>query len=220
LKPPTPIMGDIIVEQEPDISSKPLAPIIMRQVPPPENQKEGEIIYRELPPAPPKMVDRQIVKIPGKKLPPPPRKLIVEILPPLPTKPQPVILERWLTPKPVKRRVVYERAPPIPQQKLNEKPEIVINKKYFFINASDLGIKNQNEKNIDVLLEGLAKQKLSNSQKNHKKHKSNRRQAERANKKDLSRSFSKSIIKYNNNKNNTANYFWGNSNYAPIALNV
>lgn len=186
LKPPTPIIGDIIVEQEPDIISKPQAPIILRQIPHPEKQKEEELVYRELPPIPPKKIERQVVKIPGKKLPPPPRKVIVEILPQVPSKPRPVILERWLTPKPVKRRVIYERAPPIPQQKLNDKPEIIINKKYYFINSSELEVKN--EKDIDKLLESMAVTSSKPGQIDHSKDR--RRQTEKASKKETPRSLS------------------------------
>ena len=50
-----------------------------------------------------------------KQLPPPPRKVVIERLPPLPSKPQPLIVERWLPYRPsCKRRVIFQTAPPDP----------------------------------------------------------------------------------------------------------
>jgi len=36
-----------------------------------------------------------VITISGQNVEPPPRKVIIEKLPPLPPKPQPVIIERW-----------------------------------------------------------------------------------------------------------------------------
>jgi hypothetical protein len=47
-------------------------------------------------------------------LPPPPRKVVIERLPPLPCKPQAIIAERWLPYTAVKRRVIFQGAPPDP----------------------------------------------------------------------------------------------------------
>ena len=54
------------------------------------------LIVREHPPAPPPSYPTKIITIPGKSVEPPPRKVIIEKLAPLPSKPQPVIIERWL----------------------------------------------------------------------------------------------------------------------------
>ncbi len=48
-------------------------------------------------------------------MPPAPRKVVIERLAPLPCKPQSVIVERWLPyTENIKRRVVFQRAPPDP----------------------------------------------------------------------------------------------------------
>jgi len=121
------------------------------------------VYYREAPPAAPRKIEPLIVRIPGKKLPPPPRKVIIEILPKIPTKPQPIILERWLTPKPVKRRVVYEKGSSNQNQETkSDKPEIIVNKKYYFIDEH-IGLKNENE--IDGLVDKLAKSSKLNKNK-------------------------------------------------------
>ena len=61
------------------------------------------------------MLGRKLITISGKQLPPPPRKVVIERLPPLPTKPQPLIVERWLPYRPTcKRRVIFQHAPPDP----------------------------------------------------------------------------------------------------------
>jgi hypothetical protein len=51
-----------------------------------------------------------VIVISGKRLPPPPRKVIVERLPQLPTKPQTVLVERWLPYQQPKRRVIFQAA--------------------------------------------------------------------------------------------------------------
>ena len=53
------------------------------------------LIVREHPPAPPQSYPTTVITIPGKTVEPPPRKVIIEKLAPLPSKPQPIIIERW-----------------------------------------------------------------------------------------------------------------------------
>lgn len=188
LKPKSPQPpGDIVIVEEPSIPGKELTPLVIRQVPTPTKEVSEEIFYREAPPDPPKKVEPLIVKIPGKKLPPPPRKVIIEILPKIPTKPRPILLERWLTPKPVKRRVIFEKAPVIPTSSLNEKPEVVVNKKYYYIDTiEEMGTnRHPNSKEIDMLVNDLAR---SQSQKDKNKR-------TRSKNKQISRSFSASLVR-------------------------
>lgn len=158
LKPPTPSPGAIFIDELPSIPAPELPPIILRQKPQSDHQSEKEVYYREMPPRAPKKIEPVTVRIPGKNMPPPPRKVIIEILPKIPTKPQPILLERWLTPKPVKRRVVYERTPVMLSRQQFESsdqaPEVIINKKYYFIDAR---VDMKNEKHIDLLVDKMAK---------------------------------------------------------------
>ncbi len=168
LKPPTPPVEDIIIDEVP-APTRELPPIIIRQDQRYSQEEPREVYYREAPPEAPKKLEPVVVRIPGKKLPPPPRKVIIEILPKIPTKPQPIILERWLTPKPVKRRVVYEKGSVNKnEEEVNsKKPEVIINKKYYFIDDRK-GLKN--EKQIDGLVDKLAKSnKLKNKTSTEKK---------------------------------------------------
>ena len=50
------------------------------------------------------------ITISGKRLSPPPRKVVIERLAPLPSKPQNVIVERWLPYGEVKRRVIFNKS--------------------------------------------------------------------------------------------------------------
>ena len=81
------------------------------------------------------------MKIEGKKIPPPPRKVIIERLPTLPSKPQSIIIERWLPYKPIKRKVIYQRATDKVTPKTKnvivqwETPNITVKKEF-----KDLGI--------------------------------------------------------------------------------
>lgn len=164
-------MDDIIINKEADTQAPEAPPIVIRQVPEQKQEPESEVFYREVPPKPPKKVEKLIVKIPGKRLPPPPRKVIIEIVPEIPEGPPPILLERWLTPKPVKRRVIFERSPVIPAQVLNNKPEVVINKKYYYIDSKDVDLKkiNSTEKvsnddvEIKVIKEKKSKKKSTSS---------------------------------------------------------
>ena len=74
-------------------------------------------------------------------MPPPPRKVVIERLAPLPSKPQSVIVERWLPYNDnLKRRVVYQRPPPDPVvvKPRNviiqwEAPTVVVKKDYKYL---------------------------------------------------------------------------------------
>lgn len=114
LKPPTPSPpGDIIIEQESNITSQPAPPLVIRQPPPPPEESEP-IIIREAPPQPPPQIPPRKITIKGKRLPPPPRKVVIEKFEQLPPKPQQVLIERWLPYIPQKRRVIFQAAPPDP----------------------------------------------------------------------------------------------------------
>lgn len=115
LKPPTPPSpGEIIIKLEPNIQAPPAPPLIIRQQPP-RPSSPAPLVIREEPPKPPTTPGRKLIRISGKKLPPPPRKVVIERLAPLPAKPQSVIIERWLPyQENLKRRVIFQRAPPDP----------------------------------------------------------------------------------------------------------
>ena len=74
------------------------------------------IIIREKPPAMPSNHGPKKIVIQRKPVPPPPRKVVIERLAHLPSKPQHVIIERWLPYKKQKRRVIFHD---------NKKPEQV-----------------------------------------------------------------------------------------------
>lgn len=96
LKPPTPrATGDITIRQECDMRLPKAPPIILRSVPsePPAPQT---LVLREAPPPQPAEISSKVISICGKTLPPPPRRLIVENLGRLPSKPQPIVIEKWL----------------------------------------------------------------------------------------------------------------------------
>lgn len=110
LKPPTPPPpGEILIQQEVNVMEPPAPPLVIRQQPP-RPVTPPPLIVREVPPQPPPIIGRKIITISGKKMPPPPRKVIIERLPPLPSKPQSVIIERWLPYRPIKRKVIFQRA--------------------------------------------------------------------------------------------------------------
>ena len=69
---------------------------------------------REAPPLAPTPIGRKLITISGKRLPPAPRKVVIERLAQLPAKPQSVLIERWLPYSQVKRRVIFQSAPPDP----------------------------------------------------------------------------------------------------------
>ena len=114
LRPPTPpAPGEIVITQEQNILTPPAPPLIIRQQPARPETPEP-LVIREAPPNPPSPVGRKIITISGKRLPPPPRKVIIERFAELPAKPQSVLIERWLPYAEVKRRVLFQPAPPDP----------------------------------------------------------------------------------------------------------
>ena len=114
LRPPTPpAPGEIVITQEENILTPPAPPLVIRQQPVRPHTPEP-LVIREAPPIPPKQVGRKLVTISGKRLPPPPRKVVIERLAQLPAKPQSVLIERWLPYADVKRRVIFQAAPPDP----------------------------------------------------------------------------------------------------------
>jgi hypothetical protein len=114
LRPPTPpAPGDIVIIQEPNTRTSPDPPLVIRQQPARPITPEP-LVIREAPPQPPPAIDRKLITISGKRLPPPPRKVIIERLANLPPKPQAVLVERWLPYTQLKRRVIFQAAPPDP----------------------------------------------------------------------------------------------------------
>ena len=114
LRPPTPpIPGEILITQEPGIFFTPAPPIILRQQPP-KPQTPEPLIIREAPPMAPEPIGSKLITISGRRLPPPPRKVFIERLAQLPSKPQSVLIERWLPYTQYKRRVIFQPAPPDP----------------------------------------------------------------------------------------------------------
>lgn len=107
LKPPPPCVGDLIIEQMPDVYQKPLPPIWIR-----ERQdvaaRMPDQVYREKP----RILDcvpDAIVKVDGKVHPAPPRQIIVERMPKLEAKPGDIYVERWLGIPKLKRLVKYKK---------------------------------------------------------------------------------------------------------------
>ena len=114
LRPPTPpAPGEIVITQEPNVLTPPAPPLVIRQQPPRPITPEP-LVVREAPPPAPQPIGRKLITISGKRLPPPPRKVVIERLAQLPAKPQSVLIERWLPYASVKRRVIFQAAPPDP----------------------------------------------------------------------------------------------------------
>lgn len=110
LKPPTPQpAGDIIIKQEKDTLLPRAPPLIIRQRPL-EQVTPEPVFYRDQPPEMPEQLEQKVITISGKKLPPPPRRLIIEKLPQLPSKPQPIVIEKWLQQERQTRRVKFIQA--------------------------------------------------------------------------------------------------------------
>lgn len=84
MTPPRP--GDIVIEKEASVPTKPAPPIIIRQVEARPKTPE-ELIYREAPPELPAYVEKKTIYIRGKRLPPPPRKVVIEKMAADPAKP-------------------------------------------------------------------------------------------------------------------------------------
>ena len=141
LRPPTPpAPGEIVITQEANKSTGPAPPLIIRQQPPRPETPEP-LIIREAPPEPPMPIGIKKITISGKMLPPPPRKVVIERLAALPSKPQPVIVERWLPYSQVKRRVIFNKAAeqePVIVKPKNiivqwEAPQVQIKKEYKYL---------------------------------------------------------------------------------------
>ena len=114
LRPPTPpAPGEIVITQEQNILTPPAPPLVIRQQPARPETPEP-LVIREAPPQPPAAVGRKLITISGKRLPPAPRKVVIERFAELPAKPQSVLIERWLPYSEVKRRVLFQAAPPDP----------------------------------------------------------------------------------------------------------
>ena len=140
LRPPTPpAPGEIVIKQEANICTPPAPPLVIRQQPARPSTPEP-LVIREAPPPAPEAVGRKIITISGKRLPPPPRKVVIERLAALPSKPQSVLIERWLPYAEVKRRVIFQGAPPDPVccKPRNvivqwEAPQVVIRKEFKYL---------------------------------------------------------------------------------------
>lgn len=114
LRPPTPPPpGPLIIKEVRNPALPAAPPIVIRQRPP-RPATPPPLIIRERPPQPPTQLAPKVVTKPVAPPPPPPRRVIIERMPPLPPKPQSIIVERWLPYKQQKRRVVYQKAPPVP----------------------------------------------------------------------------------------------------------
>lgn len=113
LRPPTPPPpGPLIIKEVRNPALPAAPPIVIRQRPP-RPATPPPLIIRERPPQPPVQLAPKVVTKPLPPPPPPPRRVIIERMPPLPPKPQSIIVERWLPYKQQKRRVVYQKAPPV-----------------------------------------------------------------------------------------------------------
>ncbi|CAF4234939.1 unnamed protein product [Rotaria magnacalcarata] len=113
LRPPTPPPpGPLIIKEVRNPALPAAPPIVIRQRPP-RPATPPPLIIRERPPQPPTQLAPKLVTKPLPAPPPPPRRVIIERMPPLPPKPQSIIVERWLPYKQQKRRVVYQKAPPV-----------------------------------------------------------------------------------------------------------
>ena len=106
--PPLPPSSDIYIIQEPDVATQPAPPLIIRQQAA-RPKTPLPLLIREKPPSAPRELATKRILISGKRLPPPPRKLIIEKLPAQPSKPQPVLIERWLPYPQIKRKVILNR---------------------------------------------------------------------------------------------------------------
>ena len=140
LRPPTPpAPGEIMITQEANKLTPPAPPLVMRQLPARPITPEP-LVIREAPPQPPPAIGRKIITISGKRIPPPPRKVVIERFAQLPAKPQAVLIERWLPYAEVKRRVIFQAAPPDPivVKPRNtivqwEAPQINVRKEYKYL---------------------------------------------------------------------------------------
>jgi len=107
LRPPTPNAGDIVIRQENRQVSVPAPPTVLR-VPGERPVTPPPVIVREAPPEYERLERKEIV-VSGKEVTHlPDRKLVIEKLPSLPPKPPQIIIEKWLPPTRLRRRVVLD----------------------------------------------------------------------------------------------------------------
>jgi len=129
-----------VITQQPNFTTGPAPPLIIRQQPPRPETPEP-LVIREAPPEPPAPIGIKKITISGKQLPPPPRKVIIERLAALPPKPQAVLIERWLPYSQVKRRVIFNKPSgndPVIVKPRNiivqwEAPQVQIKKEYRYL---------------------------------------------------------------------------------------
>lgn len=125
LRPPTPpTPGEIVITMEANYATGPAPPLIIRQAAARAATPEP-LIIREAPPQPPRPVGPKRITITGKRNPPPPRKVVIERLAALPSKPQNIIIERWLPYNETKRRVVFNKAVEVRAEVANPRNVIV-----------------------------------------------------------------------------------------------
>ena len=110
LKPPTPQpSGEIVIQQMADVQSPAPPSLFIRQQSQSNRAKTPEkLIIREAPPKPPS-VSSKIITVRGKSV-QAPQKLIIYRQAPVPQKPPPIIIERWLPYGKIKRKVIFEKA--------------------------------------------------------------------------------------------------------------
>jgi hypothetical protein len=115
-------------------------PVVLRQ----EGQRAATpavLVYRQEPPRAPAQIPEQVVEVEGAPVPPPARRVVVEKFPDQPTKPQNILIEKWLPYPPQRRRVVFQRScvppPPNPRNLIIEwqQPCVEVEKK-----CVDLGV--------------------------------------------------------------------------------
>ena len=125
LKPPKiQNAGDIIIKHDEPKQIPPAPPLIIRQNRS-KNSTPPPLIIREEPPKSPDTIPTKIVTIPGRIMPPPPRRLIIEKMPPIPQKPQSILIERWLPYNDISRRIIYQK-PSSPKHSTQPSKNIII----------------------------------------------------------------------------------------------
>jgi len=145
LRPPTPVGGDIVIRQHNRQIPVPAPPAILR-VPGERPVTPPPVILREAPPEYGHYDQKEIV-VSGKEVNYlPDRKLVIEKLPSLPPKPPQIIIEKWLPPTKLKRRVVLDsssqRAYALPSRNLivqweTPSPTIKRGIKYLGVESAD-----------------------------------------------------------------------------------
>ncbi|CAF0753493.1 unnamed protein product [Didymodactylos carnosus] len=123
LRPPTPPpSGPIVIREVREKPKRIASPIIIQENKCINSKTPSPIIFRERPPEPPEVKGTHIIykRIPSTRNPSP--QIIIERLPILPIrKPPPIVIERWLPYPEQKRKVIYEKASPIPKKRRSKK---------------------------------------------------------------------------------------------------